>query len=153
MKHKSAFSLAIILFSLVASASTPPVNFSGMWQLNRTKSDASPASTPKKSAMKINHRAGRMEIWYYVTDDLGDHDWGSSYTLDGKGNHNSWDGVEVKTSQSWDGSTLVFNVRRGANSEYKERWSLSPDGKTLTIKRHTIFSHSGLTEKFVFDKQ
>jgi len=153
VKRKRIFLLSIFLLSLVAFAATPPVNFSGMWTLNRAKSDASPADAPKKSAMKINQQAGRIEIWYYITDGLGDHDWGSNYTLDGKVNHNSWDGVEVKTSQGWDGSTLVFNVRRGANSEYKERWSLSPDGKTLTIKRHTIFSHSSLTEKFVFDKQ
>ena len=153
MKRKATLSFVILLFSLIAFAATPPANFSGMWKLNRAKSDASPANNPKKSAMKIKQQAGRIDIWYYITDGLGDHDWGSNYTLDGKVNHNSWDGIEVKSSQSWDGSTLVFNITRGTNSQYKEEWSLSPDGKTLTIVRHTIFSHSDLTEKFVFDKQ
>lgn len=89
----------------------------------------------------------------FGSDNLGDRDWGSNYTLVGKPNHNSWDGIEVKTSQEWNGDSLVFDVKRGANSQYKETWSLSADGKTLTIVRHTIFSHSDLTETFVYDKQ
>jgi len=133
-------------------AASAPVNFSGMWKLNRAKTDAGPANTPKKMSMKIEQHGNEMSIWYYVTDGLGDHDWGSNYTLDGKTNHNSWDGIEVKTSQQWAGDSLAVNVRRGT-SQYKETWSLSADAKIMTIVRHTIFARSDLTETFVYDKQ
>jgi hypothetical protein len=133
-------------------AAGAPVNFSGLWKLNRAKTDASPANTPKKMSMKIEQDGNDMSVRYYVTDGLGDHDWGSHYTLDGKTNHNSWNGFEVKTSQQWAADSLAVNVRRGT-SQYKETWSLSADGKTLTIVRHTIFARSDLTETFVYDKQ
>lgn len=143
--------IAVGFLSTIAAGAT--TNFSGTWKFDRARSDASPANTPKKMSLKISQSGAQMSIWYYVTDNLGDHDWGSNYTLDGKPNHNSWDGIEVKTSQEWSGDSLVFAVKRGVNSQYKETWSLSPDGKTLTILRHTIFSHSDLTERFVYDKQ
>ncbi len=153
MRLLKALTFLISLFTSVALfATSAPVNFSGTWKLNRAKTDASPANTPKKMSMKIEQSGNDMSIWYYVTDGLADHDWGSTYTLDGKVNHNSWNGIDVKTSQEWVGKSLVFNVRRGT-TQYKETWSLSEDGKTLTISRHTIFARSDLTETFVYDKQ
>lgn len=152
MRCKSLPAIIVVgLLSTIAAAAT--TNFSGTWKFDRARGDASPANTPKKMSMKIKQSGERMSVWYSVTDNLGDHDWGSNYTLDGKPNHNSWDGIEVKTSQEWNGDSLVFAVKRGTNSQYKETWSLSPDGKTLTIVRHTIFSHSDLTETFVYGKQ
>jgi len=79
---------------------------------------------PRKHAEENVHedrpaRCNEMSIWYYVTDGLGDHDWGSNYTLDGKTNRNSWTGFDVKTSQQWAGDSLIVHVRR-STSQYKE---------------------------------
>jgi len=154
MKRNSPLT-AIFLISFLASAAVAvaQTNFSGTWKLDHAKSEASSVNTPKKMSMKIEQSGAQMSVWYWVTDNLGDHDWGSNYTLDGKANHNSWDGIEVKSSQEWDGESLVFNVERGTNTQYKEMWLLSADGKTLTVTRHTIFARSDLTETFVYNKQ
>lgn len=153
MKRSSLLVPILVVGFLASATAATATNFSGTWKFDRAKSDASPANTPKKMSMKIDQSGAQMSVWYYVTDNLGDRDWGSNYTLDGKVNHNSWDGIEMKSSQEWNGDSLVFDVKRGANSQYKETWSLSTDGKTLTVSRHTIFAHSDLTETFVYDKQ
>jgi hypothetical protein len=153
MKRNLILVAIFLLGFVVSAAAASATNFTGTWKFDRAKSDASPTDTPKKMSLKIHQSGAKMSVWYSITDNLGDHDWGSNYTLDGKANHNSWDGIEVKSSQEWNGDSLVFNVKRGANSQYKETWSLSPDGKTLTISRHTIFAHSDLTETFAFDRQ
>jgi len=63
------------------------------------------------------------------------------------------DGIPAETSCVWDGDELVFDVRRSPNWGYKERWSFSEDGKTLSVKRHTILARGETNELFVFDKQ
>ncbi|HXT86014.1 MAG TPA: hypothetical protein VN745_03230 [Verrucomicrobiae bacterium] len=121
MKRLFPLLIAPVTFLMCAAvfAAGTPVNFSGTWKMNRAKTEASPANTPKKMSMKIDQHGNEMSIWYYVTDGLGDHDWGSNYTLDGKTNRNSWTGFDVKTSQQWAGDSLIVNVRR-STSQYKE---------------------------------
>jgi len=88
-----------------------------------------------------------------VVDQLGEHSESYNFTTDGKANENDMDGIPAETSCVWDGDELVFDVRRSPNWGYKERWSLSEDGKTLSIKRHTILARGETNELFVFDKQ
>jgi len=78
------------------------------------------------------------------------------YSTDGKETTSSVGGNEIKTTAKWDGDDLAIAGKtqfNGANVTMNDRWSLSPDGKTLTIQRH-VNSPMGETEqKIVLEKQ
>ena len=86
-------------------------------------------------------------------DQLGERTESCSFTTDGKTNSNAMNSTPAKSSSLWTGDELIFDVRRGPNWGHKERWSLSGDGKTLTVKSHTILTRGEINEVFVFDKQ
>ena len=56
MKRLFPLLIAPVTFLMCAAvfAAGTPVNFSGTWKMNRAKTDASPANTPKKMSMKID---------------------------------------------------------------------------------------------------
>jgi hypothetical protein len=97
-----------LIFALTAFAADKP-NFSGTWHLDESKSDVTHSHVTKKvqqsdSEITINN---------------------ITLKLDGKTNEN---GVSAKL----DGSGLVIRTKHDKLS-VEERWSLSGDGKRLTI--------------------
>jgi hypothetical protein len=152
MKRK-LWSLPILLVSLALGAAGTAPDFTGTWSLNVPKSDFSPANPPTKMTLKIEQDTSSMQVSTQVTDGLGDHSYNARYTFDGKQNENSQDGISIESSCVWDKAALVFSIKRGMNLQYKERWTISRGGKTLTIKRHTIYAHGEVNEKYIFDKQ
>jgi hypothetical protein len=154
MKHETWRGLGLLIASIFCAAGVvyASANFSGTWNLNMAKSDFNPASGLTKMTSQIEQRGEDLTVRTRLVDHLGDRSERASYRLDGRVNKNS-DGVATESTASWDGDTLVFNVKQGIGLAYKERWSLSDDGKTLIIKRHTIFARSEVTEEYVFDKQ
>jgi hypothetical protein len=166
MKHLRKSALAVLGFSAlvcVAVAAAADTNFSGTWKLNVAKSDYNQAQGRSDlggranglSAMtlKIEHKNAKLKVRTDLVDNLGAHTEDAVFTTDGKPQTNSPHGFSVETSAVWDEATLVMDVKEGLNFTYKERWSLSPDGKTLAIKHHIIYPQSDVTEEFVFDKQ
>ena len=147
----------VLAFAIAAGAGAwaPPEipNLSGTWKLSVAKSDFSHATGLSTSTLKIDHQEPKLRVRTSLVDQLGEHSESYRFTTDGKTNSNTMNGFLTETSSVWDGDRLVFDVRIGTSFGYNERWSLSPDGKTLTIKRHTILPRGEITEEFVFDKQ
>jgi hypothetical protein len=139
--------------SLVIGAQHDFRDFNGTWKMNVTKSDFSRIGGLSAETLRIEHNEPKLRVRVVIVDQLGEHTDSYSLTTDGKKNSNSVGGVDAETTCAWSGKVLVLDVVRGLNTAYKERWSISEDGRTLTIKRHTILARSEITEEFVFDKQ
>jgi hypothetical protein len=80
----------------------------------------------------------------------------SNYTTDGKECSNDMFGNPVKSTVKWEGDTLLINAKRkfGDNDfTMQHKWTLSDDGKTLTIVRLFKSSMCEGEQKLVFEKQ
>jgi hypothetical protein len=135
--------LALILLAAFSdSAKLQNVNFSGIWKVDSLKTNyggfgtGSTAVTIKivqtKDTISIERtlHPGRGDT-RYVTDKL---------PLDGKTMMKTIGTANSSVSVKWSGQALVETARfrdDKTNSTYQatETWSLSPDGKTLTIDR------------------
>lgn len=63
---------------------------------------------------------------------------------------------EIKSTLKWAGSSLVINskfIYNDADVVGEDNWTLSADGKTLTITRHFTSSLGEADQKFVLEKQ
>jgi hypothetical protein len=73
------------------------------------------------------------------------------YTTDGKPSTN---GANTGAAR-FDGETLVIESSReaqGAKLTQRDVWSLSPDGKTLTVQSHLVLPNGAFDVKQVFER-
>lgn len=176
MKKGMVVVCVLIVFCLLTMAATP--NFTGTWVRDKAKSDpmgmggpggrggpGGPGGPPQGGApaadmetiMKVNQQGNTLA----VTTVRGDRTSEMKYTLDGKENSNaSQRGVFVSKTR-WNSNKLVIEGTRkfsGANGEMqinsREEWSLSADGKALTVVATTTGSPMGdRTQKQVYNKK
>lgn len=152
---RSIFSLPFILWALVASAA-PPVDFSGAWSLNASKSqnlgmmarmEYSLVITQNPTALVVKDRTKMMgEPQTHETQ----------YALNGTSTANvNFMGDKAQTVTRWDGARLVTTwtssgAVAGTTMVRTETRALSPDGKTMTVE-----STNGAKPPivFVFDRK
>lgn len=139
-------SLAVLVFSLSLVAVSAKANFSGTWNLDLSKSEGLPP-TIKGQVMTVTQTEGKLNIESKITTDQGDQSVSDTYTLDGKPadfTSKGPNGVEGKGKRTvkWsdDGNRLevkeeiTYDTPNGAVAlEIARTWTLSADGKTLTI--------------------
>jgi hypothetical protein len=128
--------------------------FSGTWRMDAAKSDF--GSGPVSES--------RLDVISYTEPVLKDHvtqklrgpeaTYDLMYSTDGKESTNKVRGNTVKSIARWDGYELVvdsqvFALRKAAMND---RWSISADGKTLTLVRHLTGAVEG-DQKIVFERQ
>jgi hypothetical protein len=81
----------------------------------------------------------------------------TKYVLDGKENTSTTQGGELKYKATWDGGNLAISgtrtSQRGGESPMKEVYSLSADGKVLTIARTRSGQQGETTTKQVYNKK
>ena len=148
------------LLSLLASVSiclaAPKPNFSGSWKMNAAKSDFGRMPVPAKLERIIKHSEPKMTVQSLTSSPQGDLTSVSTYSTDGKESLNTVRGTQVKSVVSWVGPTLVVQSTRqvqGTEITAVEHWSLSVDGKVLTVV-NKISSPAGVVEATtVMDRQ
>ena len=152
-----------VLYSVLALAccfaipqATAAPDFSGSWKMNAAKSDYGPLPAPDKYEQTIDHKDPVLKIAAVQVGQQGEMKSDLTYSSDGKENTNKMRGNDVKTTGKWDGDTLTFNTKldfQGAEITLADKWTLSADGKTLTIDRHINSPQGELDQKIVFEKQ
>jgi len=148
------------ILSLLALATVPALakpDFSGNWKLNASKSTLGQMPAPDSMTYKVKQEDNKLTSDSKQSSQMGDFDQHAVYTLDGKESSNEgFGGGAMKSTAKWDGDTLVVESKGtfGDNEmTISAKWSLSADGKTLTIDQ-TIKSPMGdMQMKQVFDKQ
>jgi hypothetical protein len=139
----------------VAFAATP--NLTADWKLNTSKSDFGQFPAPSSMTQKVTHAEPKLTVDVKQTSDRGEVNFTASYTTDGKECTNKgFGGSDVKSVVKWDGETLNIETKGtfGDNAfTMKDKWTLSADGKVLTILRHFSSSMGEMDQKMTFDKQ
>jgi hypothetical protein len=157
---------AVILASTAFFAFRPaPTNFSGTWALNEGKSEFGQfGSRGAPSKIVVDQKADAIAI-----DRTGSNFQGETVTsteslgFDGKEVESTFLGsAKKKSSMKWAADqqsfTVGYNILFGQGDrtfELKgtETWTVSADGKTLTIGNAGSTSQGEFSNKMVFDKQ
>ena len=147
--------LASMLFATAPMASAAP-NFSGNWKMNLAKTDTGPMPAPEKYEQKIDHKDPSLKSTVNQVGQMGEFTYDLTYTTDGAECVNKIRGNDVKGNVVWEGEKLKFSSKmnfQGADVSFLEKWTISADGKVLTIERHITSSQGEIDVKLVFDKQ
>ncbi|MGD0365158.1 MAG: hypothetical protein ABSC93_30110 [Bryobacteraceae bacterium] len=151
------FSLALLTLAVGLIQAQAKTDFSGTWKLNTSKSDFGPMPPPDSLSEKITHQDPSLKATVSSTGGMqGDMTYDVSYTTDGKECVNHLGENEFKSTVNWEGDELVVNTKGsfgGNDFTSKDRWTLSSDGKTLTVARHLSSAMGEADIKTVFDKQ
>lgn len=168
---------AFLLVVVAASAQTKP-NFGGTWALDKTKSqgldqrmqgaDLSWVITQDDAKLSVETKmaggqppAGGAGGGTGGGGGMGRGMGGPrTYTLDGKETTSEMMGGTSTTKATWEGSTLSLTSVRAGNRDGQEfkftttdKLSLSADGKTLTVNRHSESPRGPMDSTMVFNKQ
>jgi hypothetical protein len=150
------FSVALLAaaFGMLQAQAKP--NFSGTWKLNTGQSDFGAMPAPDSRTDKIAHADPDLTDSMTQSGQNGEVTAELKYSTDGKETTNSVRGNQVKSTAKWEGDELVIDGKaafNGADVTLKDRWSLSGDGKTLTIQRHVNSAMGETDQKIVLEKQ
>src|SRR2546423_5747223 len=148
---KLRFSLALISLS-VLSAQSP--NLSGVWKLNLEKSKVT-GPPPTNHLLIIDQQGSKITESTGVFTARGETRSSATYNTDGKASMNAWRGLPMRSTATWDGSTFVIDSKvAGARpATMKEKYTLSPDGNTLTVDMVTTMNGKDVPQTMIFEKQ
>jgi hypothetical protein len=148
--------LASALLLLACPAFAAP-NLTGDWKLNLAKSQYGLLPAPLEVTRKIKLDGASLSMSTYQKSSQREATTELKYTTDGKVCTNKTANGESKGTARWEGATLMIeSSQQNGPSEIKSReaWTLSSDGKTLTILTHLTIPQQGeIDVKQVFEKQ
>jgi hypothetical protein len=131
-------------------------DFSGTWKLNVAKSEFGQLPGPTSRTDVITHKEPSLSSSVTAETSEGKREYTVNYTTDGKEAVNKIGPRDVKSTLKWVGSDLKISSKFLFNEmevTSEATWTLSPDGKTLTINAHFVSSMGEADQKFVFEKQ
>lgn len=141
--------LLVILTLALPLVAAP--NFSGSWMLNVAKSQYGQFPAPEVMLRTVEMQGTVLSMKTYQKGTQGEVTTELKYTTDGKPSVN---GANTG-SAAWYGDTLVIESSReaqGARLTQRDSWSLSPDGKTLTVSTKVKLPNGEFDVKQVFEK-
>jgi hypothetical protein len=148
------FLVASIMACGLASGQTKP-NLNGVWKMDPARSDfgAGPVSESRLDRISIDG----PNLKDTITQKLRNTDestYDMIYTIDGKESTNRVRGNMVKSTARWEGGELVIDSKVFAlrQAAIEDRWSLSADGKTITLRRHMTGARTA-EQTIVLDRQ
>lgn len=142
----------------VAYAQSAKSDFSGTWVLQPGKSQG---PVVPQSAQLVVTQAGKLLSYEQTsTSPAGTSVNKMSYHIDGTPSKNSTPGpggasIDFNATTAWDGPTLVITTTADLAGGFKqvERWTMSADGKELTIVGDVAVSGQTATAKMSYAKK
>jgi hypothetical protein len=178
MKRLALFAgvMAVVFAAVVAASAQTKPNFAGAWALDKSKSQGlDQRMADVDVTWTITQDDAKISIESKVTGGQPPAGGGNgggggrgmggprTYTLDGKevsADAGGQMGGTNTTKATWSGSTLeLSSVRAGSfnGNDFKattvDKMSLSGDGKTLTVVRHSESPRGTFDSTMVFNKQ
>lgn len=146
------FLLALPIASVFAQQKP---DFSGTWTLNVAKSDFGDLGGPVRRTDVIIHKSPSLSSDIAADTIQGKQVFKTNYTTDGKETVNKMGTVEIKSTAKWVGNNLVISSTYvlGVPVSSEATWTLSLDGKTLTMSTRFKGSLGDTAQKLVFQKQ
>ena len=151
----TALTLSLTLGALIGAAAGKP-DFTGEWILIPAKSDFGPMPAPEKLTRKIDHKDPDLKITTITSAQGNERTNDSAYKTDGSESVNKYGQAEAKSVVKWEGSVLTVATKReiqGNTIEQNEKWTLSEDGKTLTVDGNIKAPQGELAIKLVMEKK
>ena len=115
-------------------------NFSGTWRMVREKSDFGAMTMPDSVLRTIDHKGVTINVHTEQESKGRKSSTDLLYYTDGRESSNEADGKGATYHCFWDGGTLVIRMttatKKGSAEIREERWTLEPDGNTLTMTSH-----------------
>jgi hypothetical protein len=142
---------AVLLAALLAVPLAAAPNFSGNWVLNLAKSQYGQFPAPEIMTRQILHNDPALSMSTYQKGAQGEVTTELQYSTDGKPVVNG----QNQGLAHWEGDKLVIETSRdyqGTKLTQREEWTLSGDGKTLTINTHVKLPNGEFDVKQVFEK-
>jgi hypothetical protein len=131
-------------------------NFTGTWKMVPERSNYSPLPAPDSMSRKITQQGKNLKIrttqfgqGHEIVTDL-------AYTTDGAECKNVIRGQVFTGTARFDSDNLVVESRRevqGMRIAQRENWTVSEDGKTLTIINHVQTPDAAFDVTIVLEKQ
>jgi hypothetical protein len=150
------FSVALLAAAFGLAQAQAKPNFTGNWKLNAGKSDFGAMPAPDSRTDKITHEDPDLRDSFTQSGQMGEFTAEMRYSTDGKETTNTIRDNQIKSTAKWEGDELTIDGKaqfNGADVTMKDRWSLSADGKTLTINRHVTSPMGETDQKIVLEKQ
>ncbi len=155
---------AVVSLSLLSGSLCAQSDFSGSWTLNESKSALGDGPRMSVTSMTVSQQENVITVdLAQPSFDGGEMKRSEKYTLDGKESVNK--GMmdsSVKTVTSWSedkkelrfAKTIAFDMN-GETMEMKlnDSWTLSDDGKTLTVKSSMKSDMGEMNTTLVYDKK
>jgi hypothetical protein len=142
----------ILAAATAATAQTRP-DFSGVWQLNKEKSNADVST----AWMTIQQSASDLTVNMRVMQGGTEENQAMRYGLGPEESSNSMHGAPMKSHAAWDGKTLVItSVAMFGTKPLRmtDRWSLADDGKSLIfVQRHQFDTEPEGVSTFVMERR
>lgn len=139
-----------------AISSGPKPNLSGVWILNVAKSDFGVIPGPESRMDKIEHSEPALKLTVQEKGGQGDRTYALNLTNDGKETTVDASGLELKITNTWEGSALVSMIKLKIQEQdinIKQVTTLSADGKTLTNKNHIVSAMGEMDQTEIYEKQ
>ena len=156
MKSKQIIVAIVVLLVMGIGIAQAKPNFSGSWKMNIAKSEFGPMPPPSSVVQKITHNDPKLTVDSTSVGERGEFTTNYAYTTDGKECVNQIRNFEMKSTVKWDGDTLVIESKmdfQGNAATMSEKWTLSEDGKTLTVNRHFSSPQGEGDAKSILEKQ
>jgi len=145
----------LLTFLAVAPGAAPP-NLSGSWKMNISKSDFGPMPAFTSMVTKIQHAEPNLKMSTTFSGEQGERTFDRTLTTDGAESTSEFGPMVFKSKCRWEGGTLlVDSVGSSDSGEFtvKEKWTLSEDGKTLTLVRTWSGPQGEMTQTMVHESQ
>jgi hypothetical protein len=160
MKKAYAFICLILLAAAAVTAQGGKPDLSGTWTLDLTRSDFGQMPPPDSLVSVIEHKEPNIKITTTQKGQQGELTNVRNLTTDGKETVNKVRTMageqDVKAITTWKGPVLTtaFSLDAGGTMvDISDAFSLSDDGKVLTVMREIKTPQGDLATKMVFDKK
>jgi hypothetical protein len=155
-RHGFKLLAVLILTSLAVTLAAAPPNFSGAWKANIAKSDFGPMPVPTSASSKIDHKDPSLKLVATQVGEQGERTFEMNYSTDGAETTNQIGRLTVKSKAKWEGTALLVESKgttENGDLTINDKWTLSEDGKTLTVTRVVSGPQGEMTIKVVQEKQ
>jgi hypothetical protein len=146
----------LVLTSLAGALAAAPPNFSGAWKANIAKSDFGPMPAPTSASSKIDHKDPSLKLVATQVGEQGERTFEMNLSTDGAETTNQVGPLTMKCKAKWEGAALLVESKATTDNgdlTINDRWTLSEDGKTLTVTRTFSGPQGEMTIKVVQEKQ
>ncbi len=149
------------LHTMTVAALAEP-NYTGTWRMNPQESalgflkESGTLFGPYEVIQTIDHAGSVLKIELVQQGGSGEIRADLTYLTDGSECRNELEGYILTSKLAWDGDVLVVRSSLAMDPFYPElvdRWTLSEDGRKLTITRRLLAMSGEDQQELVFERQ